>query len=481
MWERERQVVRTYTTRRRMWFMGPLLLLMMLVGVVDSLSHHGNPAEVSFGGFFTIAMPTFIGMQWFVALAKWQFANPSARLTPGYVGAHLRVIVACVLVLLVGNPLLQAACMGISPMGPLAFALVLGGTALLGYHTNHWMFIGSAMILFFSGTIPQISGSGVWISASGALHAVAAVVGAGLVVWWIWRLAHLREEDEDYFVMAMGYPGSISRLEGEIQRKWQGRMLARSGIGQTLSDRWHDRLHDRPPGLAGLFDYGWTKQPRRFQAALMCVGLVVYALFFKRFLAFSEEGSLRGADFPLAFFVLAMPGFSSAMMMHGRLTRLGQELMRPVSRTAWVDGLLLSFGRQTLLLWLAGVAAVWIVVLLDYGAAGDGFVSRLAGFTVWSLAVQLPAAAIGLMLARPGGAPLVVFFVVCAGLIGGSAFIGISLEELSDSRTLGLLGAVEFGALGPVASALVVAVCLVAIGLPLAAWARRLWLCTELG
>ena len=298
-----------------------------------------------------------------------------------------------------------------------------------------------------------------------------------MTVWWVWRLANLQEEDDGYAVMALGYPGGLSRLEGEIQRKWMGRAASRAGIGQMLSDRWHDRLLDWPSGAAvsrGLFDYGWGRYPRVLQAAFVCVALVLYALFLSRLLVFSDEGALRNTGFMLCFFVLALPGYVAAASMHGRRARLSQELLRPVSRTGFLDGLLGSIAKQALLLWLGGMAAVWIVALSD-PAAGD-WLPWLTAFTIWSLALQIPAAAIGLQLAR-----LRSPFPLFAGFIAVFAFIGGALGAQDTAQSTGYFGVVEFGTLGPIPSALVVAGCLVAIGLPLAAWARGSWLRAELG
>ena len=131
MWERERQVVRTYTTWRWLWLMGPSIALMMVGGAIGSYSQRGE-SDAVFSSH--LLRHRFSGVsrapQWFVAVAKWQFANPRARLTPGYTGPHLHVIGAILAVVLVANPLIQAACMGISPVGAAGIRTAAGAGRL---------------------------------------------------------------------------------------------------------------------------------------------------------------------------------------------------------------------------------------------------------------------------------------------------------------------------------------------------------------
>ena len=111
-----RQVALTYLTWRWVWFILPLCLLMMLLSASSTKRlHDGQGALLTFA-ISGLALPIQFGIQWFSAVAKWQFADPRARLIPGYAKPHLTAIFAVLAVLLVANPLLQ----GLLPRHPAA-------------------------------------------------------------------------------------------------------------------------------------------------------------------------------------------------------------------------------------------------------------------------------------------------------------------------------------------------------------------------
>ncbi len=469
LFQKLRQVALTYLTWRWIWYILPLILFMMLLAAFNTASqinaNDGLPVTMIFG----IAMPILVSLQWFVAVAKWQFVDPRARLMPGYTSPHLAVIFAVLSVLLVLNPLLQAFCIGISPMGPLAFSLLLGGLFLLAFHFNQGITIIPAMAVFFSAMFPATSQF--WFTGNSnhsTNHAALALVGAGLTAWWLWRIATLHEENEDYLIQPLGAPGSLSRLERVLQGRLEGRKAARGGFFYNFSDRWHNRLQTlaENPSPAALSQYGWGRFPLIQHAVLIALGFPLYDFilsFGAQWHGKDTAGPSRGLVFVAAFFV---SGMTAAISLRSRRVRMASELLRPANRIAYFEGLFQSLAKRSLVFWLAMNAGAWVVFVTSQMPMIAGDPTRLTiGFLLLSLAVQLPAFALGLRMAL--WRPPFLFFLGCYVLVGleiGLLASWIVLQKTSDPILIALLGAIM----------------LIALGLPLLTWARNAWLRTEL-
>jgi len=367
MLERLKQVGMTYITWRWMWLMLPLTLLMMLGAAFQATFQQGGDQTPFFAGTFGIGMPIVLGVQWFASVAKWQFADPRARLMPGYTWPHILVIFTVLTIFLVVNPLLQAFCMGISPLGPLAYSLLLGGLFLYAIHLNRGLLALPMLIVFFSGMYPE--SSRIWFSGADnfqAYHVAGIFLGAAMFGWWLLKLAALHEEDEAYFVLPLGTPGSMSRLERVLQGRLQGRKASREGFWKNSSDRWHNRLvtFSESPNSAALFEYGWGQFSFLTQAISAGIGIALYGIFLGT--VFHELHS-KNSENPGNLFVyavaFALPAIGAMVFLRTRRVRMASELLRPASRTAYFAGLFGSLAKWTLYAWLSMSVGLWVVLM----------------------------------------------------------------------------------------------------------------------
>ncbi len=398
MFQLERQVLLTYTTWRWIWFFVPMTLLLMLLGFFGSLSRDTDKAML-FSAVFGIGIPICAGMQLFVAVSKWQFANSRARLIPGYTGPHLRVIGTVLGIMLVANPLVFSLLQGISPLGPLAFALLLGGLFLHALQFNSALYMLPIGVVLLSGMYPPASPF--WFSDGGgfgATHAVAALAGLGMVVAWLWRLANLNEEMDDYQVMPLGIPGSLSRLELVEQRRMQGRKVERGIWGRKSTDFWHDRLAQRLMTPTDLAEYGWGQIPGIFRALLIGLGCVVYGVILSQVTNFSDKSFQTISMLVLA--AVMAPAFNAGILLRQRKSRLAQELLRPASREEYFDGLLKSLAKQAAWMWLSLSCAALVVAMLIGLPIKYNLSKLVIGYLLWVPSAQLLLVALAISVAR---------------------------------------------------------------------------------
>ena len=316
MLQKLRQVALTYLTWRWIWFLLPICLLMMFAAPFYPKPPHDGQNPVLLFAIVGLAMPIQFGIQWLGAVAKWQFADPRARLIPGYTKPHLTAIFAVLAVLLVANPLLQAYCQDISPLGPLAFALLLGSLFLFAFHLNQGIAMLPAMALFFS--IMHPTTSQFWFAGHSnylTIHAALALLGAALTAAWLWKLATLHEDDEGYSIQPLGPPGSMSRLERVLQGRLAGRKAARSGPLSGVSDRWHNRLFTLPknPHPTTLSQYGWGRFPLLQQAILVGLAVPLYGVGLSHLLQKFDKNPGSGLQVMVYVAAFAIPAFFAAI------------------------------------------------------------------------------------------------------------------------------------------------------------------------
>jgi len=468
MFQKLKQVGMTYIIWRWMWLMLSSALLLMLGSALSSFDRHG---ATLFPGIFSIGMPIIIGMQWFVSVAKWQFADPRARLIPGYTRPHFLVIFVVLATFCIGNPLLQAFCVGIAPLGHLAFALLVGGSFLYSMHSDRGTLAIPGVVVLLSGLYPKTSPF--WFSGAGdfqAIHVAGIFFGVSLFVWWLWKLATLHEEDEGYFVMPLGAPGSLSRLERVLQGRLQGRKAARGGLGYQLSDRWHNRLFTLSgnPSSAALSPYGWGLLSHGHRAALIGGGFALYGLSLSCLSIWLNRpfAALPGVIAP-AIAAFAGPAVGAAISLRSRRVRMAPELLRPASRAAYFDGLFGSLAKLMLSLWLTmSIGLLVIVMTSPITIIRVNFTQITLGYLLLSLAVQLPAFALGLRMAQ--WQSTVLFALGCYVL--AIAEFGLLVFWVNIQKEA-----------GPIPAAAFAAALLIALGVPSLIGARRAWLRAELG
>ena len=397
--ERILQVVLTYTTWRQTWFSMTFVGLLAVIAGYLPIYENSPSTGTRWTPSMAMGIPVLIGFVWLNAVAKWQFAHSRARLIPGYRTPHLAVLATVLTLLLVVHPVFLSLTSGqISPVGALAFTLLLGGIYLWGTSAGQQFFGVLVLVVFFSAMTE--TGFRFWFAAQGpytAIHGVLLVAGALLVVGWLWHLTRLHEEMDDYQVVVLGMRSNWSRLERAEQRRAVGRQAARTGVIAALADRWHDRLQRLPAGnqgRLGLLRYGFGRLPAGLYALFAGLGFVVYGLFLFQLSFMRGSGGLgpsHGHVTFLAMFALVLPTAAIGWMLQQRLPRLGQELLRPASREAYFDGLFLTLAKQAMLFWLALQAALAVIVL-SLGMLTSQELGRAATiYTLLSLALQVPA------------------------------------------------------------------------------------------
>ena len=256
-----------------------------------------------------------MGLVWIVAIVKWQFVNPRARLLPGYAQPHLFVFGSILLLLYLLLPLMVSFRHGLSPWGPLAFTLLLGGCTLVAYMLNRGSFVIPAIAIFFSGF--HDSTHAFWFGNSAAYtvpHILMTLAGGGMVAYCLWFLSQLTEEMNEYQVLPIGGLQS-SRVEQAEQRKLVGRQIKKQKLFGWFVDRWLDRGFVTAPNVdptATLIQYGIARSSAITQACFTGVGFALYGIAMMQFSFFRDgDASATYNHPPTMFFVFAL--FFSAL------------------------------------------------------------------------------------------------------------------------------------------------------------------------
>lgn len=388
-----KQVGMTYITWRWMWFVISLTLLFTLPAI---LSENIFPLGLPLG------IPCMMGLIWFAAVVKWQFVNPRARLLPGYARVHLLAFGTILLLMLVVNPLMLSVLYGINPLGPLAFTLSLGGCMLVALLLDRGVFILPTLVIFFSGFAE--STQGFWfggLATYGAVHFVIVLVCGGMVGYCLWYLAQLTEEMDEYQVVPLGGM-NLSRLERAEQRRLVGRQVKKQKLLGWFNDRWLDRgIALKHAHTNSLVEYGIARNSGYLMACLASLAYTLYGLALMQF-DFIRHGSSDVIQHHppkiLVLFAILIPAGSVGMLLMQHRPRMSQELLRPAGRTRYIDSLLTSLVKRSVLLWVGLLAGLWVIGFATDTLPKENVVSLSLKFLALSFAVQIPAFGICLRL-----------------------------------------------------------------------------------
>ena len=261
----------------------------------------------------------------------------------------------------------------------------------------------------------------------------------------------------------------MSRLERVLQGRLAGRKAARTGPLSGISDRWHNRLFTLPknPRPATLSQYGWSRFPLLQQAILVGLAVPLYGVGLSHLLQKFDKNPGPGLQVMVYGAAFVLPVLTAAITLRSRRVRMASELLRPANRTAFFNSLFQSLAKRSMLFWLTMHAGALVVWITHQTSITQGDPTQLAiGFLLLSLAVQLPVFALGLRMAQ-WSSPL-LFFVGCYVL--GHLEIGLLVGWTILQKTY-----------GPIPTAGLASLVLIALGLPLQTWARNAWLRAELG
>lgn len=440
------QVAMTYLTRRSivvavgLAFL--LLSLMLFAALVGPFADKDVPKVIA---VLPCAVAGFIVIQ-----AKAQFAHPRAALLPNFARPHLLVLMILLAVLLVAWPILVSGGVGVQAVNVAALSIAVAATSIWGMQRNNGLQIVSVAI-FLSGIFPW---EGNWWFKSGhvyqACHVVILLAGWAAIVAWLWRLAGLREEADDYQQVFNLVRGAKSGGESSERRRLIARTMGRLRWLAWLGDRWHARLPNlrseerfRPPQL---LQYGFGAAPPVFSAVMGAVIMIgVTAAWLAGFRAFAgnqgSDGFSNGNG--MWFYLLiytALPGTIAGQTLAERRPRIAAEALFPLTRSQLIDGLLLALARNTLVYWLAmniglllvarwmlgsqfTLAAACVYVLLSMSLCLAGFGAGIRSALWDSLMERLVAAGIGGCI---GMGALALWWSLRSS-VGDGPFIGMAL------------------------------------------------------
>jgi hypothetical protein len=454
------QVLLTYATRRSLWLVLAFGLLCVGPSAALAIVPDHAPGERAPFMMFSIGFATGVVGWILVTQAKWQFCDQRARLLPGFAGPHVAVLLAIAVVGLGLYPWALGA-MGGAPLGIVACAIGIGSCFIWSTHGSHWLLGALAIVQYFSLMFHQ--GREFWTSTRFApLHAAILVAGWIALVAWLRRLTAMREEDDDFLVPMQAQQGSATRMERSHSGRVVARALVRSAWQRLLSDWWHDRLANiRATTVRGrqwLLRYGFTPTPMEFPAIMMG------AMFFIMFYMMSRSGmfSAKGAGVPSYNIMMIMPAMATGGMLAMRRARMSQELLLPLTRRQYIDGVLAAAARSALTGWIPVHGALIALLLATTSALVDApFVATL---TALSLGVQIFTFAV---MARSAQNPS-----------GGSRMV-MTFASIFPPMIAATAGAAALQAGYPLATWLI-ALALAAVGLAYLRRVRARWLELEL-
>ncbi|WP_442482727.1 hypothetical protein [Aeoliella sp. SH292] len=464
------QVIYTYTTRRwLMWGMfGGAMLLALVVAAASYTS--GIPHPMLVGQL--LGLPLMLGILWLAIHAKWQFVHSRARLYPNYAAPHLAVIIGIAVVMLVVYPLALSQLLRAPTLGVLAFALLFGAAVVWQIQSMRVTLSLVSLALWFGFYVPGIAS--VWLNPDARyvpFRIAAIVIGAAGFGAWLYRLPRMMEEDDDYLLPIQTNAANASRIEKSESRRLLARMISRSWFTSWVTDRWHDRLAKMSPARerdrGRLLRYGTVSIP----APMIGLNLMVMAVLIVA-MQYAILTSDRDAGFSTrvpAMILGQLGGFSLFVLpiicqfLSQRRGRFAQDLMLPMTREAYVDGLFRSvvvsglWGMLPVLLVLVGATTIIAPQYFTWTYVAAGLVT---------IAALVPIAAgisFRMVLVGSGMKRMLVLIVLLYPLIG----VAIGLFAITAYVNV---------ALGFVLGAL-----LVGIGYAACRWARRVWLDAELG
>jgi hypothetical protein len=462
--DRARKVLLTYVTHRYWWWIGGGLslfavLIVLLTGPTRRGTNESSAAVVVFPMLF---LNLFL-----VSQAKSQFAHARARLMPGFQTAHLFVLGSMLAVLYGLLPLAVALRTGDEPLGILALAGAIGASMVWGTHLNRFWPTMIGLAIFYSMLSPW--GRNFWINEAAfyrPIHAVIFFTSSVLVASWLWRLAHINEEMDDYQNTLVAMLARRTGSEAIEQRRIVATQVTRSRLFAWVGDWWHAQLGGyyggNPAGLARLLRYGFAAVPLEVNGLIFALMAFCMIVGFKQFDFLGRNpGSISGFFLVVQFGVL-MPGQLAGEILAQRRPRIASELLLPISRGQLIDGLFAAIIRNTGAMWLIVHVAIGLALLLTE--------TQIAPWTIVVFVLLSLATTVAVM------------GVCMRTSIWPSLFKRISISLLAWLVLLppimawGAMREKQYAALF-----LVLAALLIAVGLILVERARRAWLALELG
>src|SRR5262245_12548710 len=238
-----KQVGMTYVTQRFLWWGLLYVGLIALPQLLIAGSTKREPIDAAQPILMILGMPLLFACPFLVGHVKTQLGHPRTWLTPHILPAHVIVLSGILLLLFVLYALLLASGTPFEPIGFIAMALSIAVPAMWAAQLNRFIPILVSLGAFYS--LLTEWGLHWWIvdaSAHRPAHLLIVLAGLGLIVAWIWRVTHLREEMDDYQNNYLAMLARRSGTEAVEQRRIVATMIGRNRFGSWIGDKWHDRL-----------------------------------------------------------------------------------------------------------------------------------------------------------------------------------------------------------------------------------------------
>jgi hypothetical protein len=430
MTSRLKQVALSYATRRSLWLMaafgaisiGPSAALLVVTSRPDAFKQSSVPFSVGFAAGICAWL--------LVTQAKWQFCDQRARMLPGFAGPHLFVLTLMAVLGMGAYPVAIASAGQLNTLGIAACSIGIGGAYVWAMHSMRFVFTALALVQFFSLMTPL--GLAFWTGSRFApLHTAILIAGWAALVAWLWRLATMREEDSDYLIPIQAQQGSATRMERTQSARTVARVMLRSAWQRLPADIWHDRLEGmRATTVAArkrLFRYGFAPTPIWINALFMALAFFLTLYFLPQIGVLHQRRANVGSLIGFLNVLIIMPAVMPGAMLATRRARMPQELLLPLPRREYFNGLFAATAWNAVAVWVPTHAAMVALVAIMFP---DCFTAPfIAGLTALSLAVQVYGFGALTWIARKssGGVRLVATMAV---LIPALAAVGAGLPFL---------------------------------------------------
>lgn len=442
------------------WFILVLAPQLILAASRDTNWTKAGPLVSMMVGFPLLFAPLLIAPQ-----AKAQFGHPRAALTPGFAGPHLILLTAILTLLTLIIPWIAAVAANCSPLGMIALALTILAPTLLAAHHNRMLGMVIGLGAFYSTMTSW--GAKWWLNPEVGyelVHAVIVVAGIAIIGAWLYRLAHLREEMDDYQSFTMWPQSRKAGAEVSEQRRAVAANLRRQPLMAWLTDERLKQIggfhgHRLLP-LARLLKFGFQQQAF-VQGLWMAVWFGGITLFLGKFTSYNS--AMFG---PSTFYLLAammFPGMFCGEWLAHRRPRIAAEMLLPLSRSQYVDGLLTAAIQNAVTFWL----------VMNFGLAVVTYAAVGAQLTLPALATMLLISASSAI----GIAGISLRTAVWPSLLKRLAVLSSLMIVFQAPITIWARGHAQYGN----GVFLPVAIATTTLGLIMLRFARQAWLNLEIG
>jgi hypothetical protein len=422
-----KQVAITYVTRRSLWLVALFALVgapMLVVAALDPGFRRSAPQTAA---MFPLGIGGAMLAWMLLTQAKWQFCESRARLLPGFARAHLAVLAGLIMLGFGIFPPLAALACGWNVLGAASCMAGIGAAYIWTMHNNNWAMGLLTMVQLFS--LATGPGLEFWVQPDATskfllVHAAIFVAAWTGLAAWLGRLPHLREEDSDYLIPIQAQQGSATRMERTQAARTLARQMSRARIHRIASDRWLDRLQCAKAVTTAarqwLLRYGYGPAPVALTAVFFTVSFGVMIVLMARYQITSSNSTRE--ILPALPMLVIMPSFIVGGMFVMRRARLGHELLLPLSRRQFVNGLFLTAAWNAVVMW--AVTHATLLGLISWAEPATLTPPFIIGMTALSLSVQTWAFAVAAWMSRlqSGGARMIGMILAIMPLVGVLAF-----------------------------------------------------------